>query len=66
MFDNEVLIEKQDKEILLSNIKKINDILDKYPYSTNYSLDTATCMGRVKCLSRDAEQWIELLYTKND
>ncbi len=66
MFSNEVLIEKQDKETLMSNIKIINDILDKYAYSTNYNLHTVTSMSRAKTLSKEAEEWIKLLHTKND
>lgn len=62
MFDNEVLIKKQDKEILMSNIKNINDILDKYDYSSNYSLNTSTAMSRAKSFSKEAETWIKILY----
>lgn len=66
MFNNEVLIEKEDKAILLSNIKNINKILDKYDYSTNYNLHTVTSMSRAKTASKEAETWIKLLYANND
>lgn len=64
MFKNEVLIEKQDKEILQSSIETINEILDKYAYSKDYSLNTVTSMSKAKTLSKDLKEWIELLYTK--
>ncbi len=66
MFDNEVLITEQDKNILLSNIKGINDILNKYPCSSDYNLPLVTVMSRAKGLANESENWIKLLYTESN
>jgi len=66
MFENEVIITTQDKETLLANIKNINNILNKYPYSSNYDLNTVTSISRAKSLSKEAEIWIDLLHTNKD
>ena len=66
MFENEVLIDSKDKEIILSNIKIINDILGKYEYSNNYNLHTVTTMSKAKTVSKEAGEWIGLLKVKND
>jgi len=63
MFENEVFVETQDKELLLYHIRKVNDILDKYPYQSKHGY-TVTSISRAKNFSQDAEEWIDLLSTK--
>lgn len=64
MFENEVIISDSDKEQALCYIKKVNEILDKYPYVNGFAY-TITNMCRAKCATIEAEKWIEHLYTEN-
>ena len=63
MFDNEVLILKEDKEELLYHIQNVNKILSRYPYQSCDG-NTATNMSRAKSASNNAELWINSLYTQ--
>jgi hypothetical protein len=63
MFKNEVIISETDKEQALYHIKKVNEILKKYPYE-NWHEYTVTNMTRAKHASLEAEKWIEYLYTE--
>lgn len=63
MFDNEVIISKKDKDILCSLLEQVNEILDKYPYSTK-TCTTITAMSRAKTSAKEAQECVELLYTE--
>lgn len=63
MFDNEVLILKEDKEELLYHIQNINKILNRYPYQACNG-HTVTNMSRAKNAAQDTELWINSLYTQ--
>ena len=56
-----VYITKEEKEELVKHIEVINNILDKYPYSNDYSDHFVTTMSRAKSFSKDAQKWIEYL-----
>lgn len=62
-FKNEVFISNDDKQRLVSLINEINEILEKYPYSSDYTHHTVTTMSMAKSHSKDAETWIKLLKT---
>lgn len=62
MFENEVIVEKDDKEELCLLITRINEILNKYQYSSCFA-NTVTAMSRAKISAKEAKQNIELLYT---
>jgi hypothetical protein len=64
MFKNEVIISEIDKEQALYHIKKVNEILNKYPYENGHAY-TVTNMIRAKHASLEAEKWIEYLYTED-
>ena len=62
MFENEVTITESDKEHVLYHIRKVNEILDKYPHF-KYDGTIHTNMSRAKTASKNAEAWISNLYT---
>ena len=64
MFENEVMISETDKEQVLYHIKKVNEILDKYPHVNGFAYPI-TNMCRAKRASLEAEKCIEYLYTEN-
>lgn len=69
MFENEVLIEVDDKRRLIELVKEMESILDKYPYREirdehMNKLCPITLMSYVKNSVNEANKWIKLLYTK--
>lgn len=62
-FKNEVSVSEDDKKRLVSLIREVNEILEKYPYSSDYSQHTVTSISRAKSYSKEAETWINLLKT---
>lgn len=69
MFENEVLIEIDDKRRLINLVNEMKDILDKYPYYDIRDLHThklcpITLMSYAKNSVNDVDKWIKLLYTK--
>jgi predicted transcriptional regulator len=48
MFDNEVLVTKEDKERLIKLIEEANIILEKYPYFSKSKCNTVTTISRAK------------------
>ena len=63
MFDNEVLIEKSDKEKIIKLINEINEILEKYPYQNQFNAaNTVTVMSRAKTAVKEAKHNIESLF----
>ena len=66
MFQNEVLIDKNEKEKLVELVTEANKILEKYEYSSDYSHHTVTCMSRVKTLGKEFLEWCSYLYTKEN
>ena len=64
MFENEVIISEVDKEQALYHIKKVNEILNKYPHVNGFAYPI-TNMSRAKHVSTEAEKWIGYLYTEN-
>ena len=65
MFENEVIVDPKDKEEALTYIKKVNEILDKYPSSSCHAY-TVTSISRAKNFSKEAEKWISYLETKEE
>lgn len=66
MFDNDIYVDKIDKEIMLQKIREINQILEKYPYfkeGTHYH--TVTTISRAKTAGKQAEESIRLLYVED-
>ena len=66
MFDNDIYVDKKDKEIMLQKIREVNQILEKYPYfkeGTHYN--TVTIISRAKTAGKQAEELIRLLYVQN-
>lgn len=61
MFENEVLISKEDKDEITKDIEHIKKILDKYPYSSCFSNSVST-MARAKCYVDQASEWIRYLH----
>ena len=57
----EVRASKEDKESLLSHIGAIQEILEKYPYTNDYSVHFVTSMSRVKTMTESLAKWIEIL-----
>lgn len=53
-----VYVTKEDKDKLLKHIKEINHILEKYPYTNDYSDHFITTMTRVKNSCLEAEKSI--------
>lgn len=64
MFDNEVLVEKSDKERLVKLLKEANAILNKYPHEKHGSSYIVTTMSRAKSSTKEAEQWCSYLCIK--
>ena len=69
MFENEVLIEIDDKRRLINLANEMKDILDKYPYyhirdDHAHKLCPITLMSYAKNSVNDVDKWIKLLYTK--
>lgn len=64
MNDNEVLIEKTDKERLVELLDEANSILDKYPFYVGNKITMVTAMSRAKGFVRQARDWCGLLSTK--
>ena len=64
MFKNEVLVDKTDKERLVTLLREANAILEKYPHSSDCSCHTITTMSRTKGFAKDAEKWCNLLDVK--
>lgn len=69
MFENEVLIEIDDKRRLINLVNEMKDILDKYPYYEIrdlhvHKLCPITLMSYAKNSINDVDKWIKLLYTK--
>lgn len=62
MFENEVIVDKKDKEELCFLINKVDEILGKYPYSSCFA-NTVTAISRAKISAKEAAENIELLYT---
>lgn len=65
MFENEVIVDKKDKEELCFLINKVDEILDKYPYSSCFS-NSVTVMSRAKTSVKEAKQNIGYLYTMKE
>lgn len=61
MRSSTVYVTKEDKEELVKHIDAVNKILNKYPYSNDYSDHFVTTMSRAKTFSKDAQQWIGYL-----
>lgn len=59
--DSTVYVTNEDKEELIKYIDAINEILNKYPYSNDYSDHFVTTMSRAKSFSKDAQKWIGYL-----
>ena len=65
MFDNDIYVNKTDKEIMLQKIKEINQILEKYPYfKEGTHCNTVTTISRAKSAGKQAEESIRLLYVE--
>lgn len=64
MFKNEVLALKEDKDRLVELINEVYNILDKYEYSSDYSIHSVTSMSRAKTAVSEAKQWISYLEIK--
>lgn len=62
MFENEVVVDKKDKEELCFLINKVDEILGKYPYSSCFA-NSVTVMSRAKTSVKEAKQNIGYLYT---
>lgn len=57
----EVRASKEDKEALLHHIGAIQSILEKYPYTNDYSVHFVTSMSRAKTMAESLSKWIEIL-----
>lgn len=66
MYNGEVPVLKEDKEKLEKLITDVNEILDKYNYSSDYSCHMISAMSRAKNFSKDARIWIGLLQTEEE
>ena len=62
MFKSEVLIEFEDKKRLLELLSEAKTILDKYPYSNDYSDHVITAMSRAKSSVKDSLTTVKCLY----
>lgn len=63
MFENDVIVSRKDKEDALYHIRKVNKILEKYPYASCSGCYTVTTISRAKSFSGEAEKWIGYLDT---
>lgn len=61
MIRGEVVCKKEDKEKLISLVGEIREILNKYPYSTEYGANTVTSMTLAKNSCDTLERNIRLL-----
>lgn len=59
-----VYVSKEDKEALQKNCEEIEKILEKYPYSNDFSDNCVTNMTRIKTFSHELKSCIELLKIK--
>lgn len=66
MLQNEVLIDKNDKERLIELISEVNGILEKYQYNLDYYQHTVVAMSRAQFLGKDLLKWCSYLYTNED
>ena len=63
---NTVYVSKKDKEKILKNCKEIEEILEKYPASFDYSDYFVPTMMHVKGNFRDFYKWAKCLATTDD
>ena len=66
MESHEVYIFKEEKEEMLNCIKKINEILKRYPWFVEGYMYEVNTMNRVKHACHDAEEWIKCLDTREE
>lgn len=66
MFQNEVLIDKDDKERLIELISEVNEILEKYQYNLDYYQHTVVAMNKAQFFCKDLLKWCSYLYTNED
>ena len=66
MLKGEVICNEPDKEELKKLISRIEQILDKYPYTTDYNVHTHTSMMRAKETCEKLKQNINTLYIDVD
>ena len=65
-FPNEVYINPKEKARLIELLEEADDILEKYPYSSDASHHTVTCMSRAKSSVYEANEQVKLLYTTEE
>ena len=63
MFENEVLVDVNDKERLVELLTEASSILDKYNYFSKSGCHTVTAMSRAKSAVKDANEWCKRLYS---
>ncbi len=56
------MVGAKDKKDALYHIKRVNEILDKYPFQSCFA-NTVTTISRAKSYAKDAEEWISYLHT---
>mgnify|MGYP001207798650 CR=1 FL=1 len=56
-----IKITKKDKEKALEYIKKVNEILNKYPYISCPEVNTVPIISLAKDYAKDTEIWISRL-----
>ena len=66
MLKGEVICNEQDKEELKQLISRIEQILDKYPYTTDWNAHTCTSMMHAKETCKELKQNINTLYIDVD
>lgn len=60
-----VYISKEDKEMLKKHCEKIEEILEKYPYSNDSSDNFITTMSRLKTTFKETKQCVNLIKVKD-
>lgn len=63
MFENEVIVDMDDKEHLMELLEEVGSILDRYDYFSKPGCHTVTTISRAKNAVKDAHEWCRRLYS---
>lgn len=63
MYENEVLVDLDDKERLIELLAEASSMLDRYDYFSKTGCHTVTVMARAKGAVKDAYEWCGRLYS---
>lgn len=63
LFENETMVDLDDKERLIELLSEASKILDRYEYQSRSSFHTVTTITRAKNAVKEAYDWCGWLYS---